>query len=464
MSIISGLRTTLLLFLLSVTIPIYAQDIAPHYERDSLASPIEEYPVAKKRFGRAAASLVLAELIPWSFSKFITKRDFSNVTLNSIKHNLKPKNWEWDNDAFPTNQIDHPYHGSVFFNSFRSNGYGFWESAPAALVGSYLWETAGENQAFSKNDIINTTFGGITIGETVHRLTRKILQTKRRGFRRYVNETIGMVINPTNGFRRITDGEWGKVPGRFEKLDSTLLLLEAEAGIRKVNLKDDQANFGVYGRLKLIYGNPFENYKTPFASFVMNVEVGQDDTAFVNSVNIVAPVNGWLLSSNSRNRHLMSINSNYDYMNNQNFSYGGQSIYLNLFSEFGLNTQTRIKTSVGMGPVLIGAFRERAIFNGRSYDFGGGAGLSANAELNMKDKFMLEFHYNTRLLHTYNGYTTSYFSQSFAAEIEYALSKEISFSTAPGVFLIKENYKDGPDVSRGIPSLKIGFKYRIAYF
>lgn len=463
MSITSGLKTALFLLLLSVTIPIYAQDVAPRYERDSLASTIEEYPVAKKRFGRAAASLVLAELIPWSFSKFITKRDFSNVTLNSIKYNLKPKNWEWDNDAFPTNQIDHPYHGSVFFNSFRSNGFTFWESAPAALVGSYLWETAGENQAFSKNDIVNTTFGGITIGETVHRLTRKILQTKRRGFRRYVNETIGMVINPTNGFRRITDGEWGKVPGRYEKLDSTLLLLEAEAGIRKVNMKDDQANFGVYGRLKLLYGNPFENYKTPFGSFMMNVEVGQDDSSFVNSVNIVAPVNGWLLSANSRNRHLMTINSNYDYMNNQNFSYGGQSIYINLFSEFGLNTQARIKTSIGMGPILIGAYREREIFNSRSYDFGGGAGLTANAELNLADKFMFELHYNTRLLGTWNGNTSSYFSQSIATELEYVLSKEISFSTAPGIFLIQENYKDGVDISRSIPSLKVGFKYRIAY-
>lgn len=463
MSINFGFRTTLPLLFLSISIPIYAQTPAQQLETDSLESAIIEYPVKKKRFGRAAASLVLAELIPWSYSKFITHAEFSNISLKTIGHNLKLKNWAWDDDAFPTNQIDHPYHGSVFFNSFRSNGYSFWQSAPAALVGSYIWETAGENQAPSKNDILNTTFGGITIGETVHRLTGKILQTRRRGFRRYINETISMVINPTNGFRRIADGEWGKVPHRLEKLDPTVLQLEAEAGIRKINMKDDQANFGVYARLKLIYGNPFENYKTPFGSFVMNAEVGQDDSSFVNSVNIVGAVNGWLLSTNSRSRHLLSLTSNYDYINNQAFYFGGQSINFNLFSEFGLRTTTRLKTSVGMGPIIIGAYGENGMYNGRHYDYGAGGGLNANAELNLSDKFMFEVHYNARLVGTWNGNTSSYFSQAISTELEYALSKEISFSTAPGLFLVQENYKSSADVHKTIPSLKVGFKYRIAY-
>ncbi|MCX2454291.1 DUF3943 domain-containing protein [Pedobacter sp. PLR] len=462
MSIISGLRTTLPLLFLSISIPIYAQTTSPQSETDSLASPIEEIPV-KKRFLRASSSLLIAELIPWSYSKFITHAEFSNISLKTIGHNLKLKNWAWDDDAFPTNQIDHPYHGSVFYNSFRSNGFTFWQSAPAALVGSYLWETAGENQAPSKNDIINTTIGGITIGESVHRLTRKILQVRRRGFRRYLNETVSMVINPTNGFRRIADGEWGKLASRTEQIDSTLLLLEAESGIRKVNMRDDQANFGVYGRLKLIYGNPFENYKTPFGSFVLNAEVGQDDSSFVNALNIVGAVNGWLLSSNSRSRHLVSITSNYDYINNQAWYYGGQSINFYLFSEFGLNSKTKLKTSVGMGPILIGAYGENGKYNGRFYDYGAGAGLNANAEVNMSDKFMFEVHYNARLTGTWNGNTSSYFSQSIATELEYVLSKELSFSTAPGLVLLKENYKTTPDVHKTLPSLKVGFKYRFAY-
>ncbi|MBB2148158.1 DUF3943 domain-containing protein [Pedobacter gandavensis] len=462
MSIISGFRTTLSLLFLSISIPIYAQSPAQEIEPDSLASPIIEIP-AKKRFARAASSLLIAELIPWSFSKFITHAEFSNISLNSIKHNLKFSSWNWDDDAFPTNQIDHPYHGSVFFNSFRSNGFSFWQSAPAALVGSYIWETAGENQAPSKNDIINTTFGGITIGETVHRLTRKILQTRRRGFRRYLNETISLAINPTNGFRRIADGEWGKVPSRTEKLDTTLLQVEAESGIRKFNMRDDQANFGVYARLKLIYGNPFDNYKIPFSSFILNAEVGQDDSSFVNSVNIVGTVHGWLLNKNSRNRNLLSITSNYDYLNNQAYYYGSQSLNINLFSEFGLNTSTRIKTSLGMGPIMLAAFGENGIYNGRPYDYGAGAGVNGNAELNISNKFMFEAHYNGRFINTWNGNTSSYSSQNFVTELEYTLSKEITISTAPSLMLIQENYKNGPDVHKTIPGLKVGFKYRIAY-
>lgn len=56
-----------------------------------------------------------------------------------------------------------------------ANGYNVWQSSIATAVGSYVWETGGETQAPSINDFVNTTFGGILLGEMMHRVSRNII-------------------------------------------------------------------------------------------------------------------------------------------------------------------------------------------------------------------------------------------------------------------------------------------------
>ena len=69
-----------------------------------------------------------------------------------IKYNLIPLEEEkfkqgfvWDNDNLDTNMFFHPYHGNLYFNAARSNGYGFWQSGLFALGGSGLWELLGSS-------------------------------------------------------------------------------------------------------------------------------------------------------------------------------------------------------------------------------------------------------------------------------------------------------------------------------
>ncbi len=73
----------------------------------------------------------------------------------------------------------------MFFNAARTNGYSFWESAPFVLVGSYFWEMFAETQGPSLNDLVNTTLGGITLGEASYRLSQLILDDRARGGARF---------------------------------------------------------------------------------------------------------------------------------------------------------------------------------------------------------------------------------------------------------------------------------------
>src|ERR1700761_628677 len=72
-----------------------------------------------KHFGRGAIEFGLAEVVPWSFDKFLKKADYANISFKTVGNNLKPSSWTWDDDNFQTNQFGHPYQGSLFYNSFR---------------------------------------------------------------------------------------------------------------------------------------------------------------------------------------------------------------------------------------------------------------------------------------------------------------------------------------------------------
>ena len=102
---------------------------------------------ATKHFWLAVGELAIVEFIPWAFAKWIrTWEDpadnWANVTADTWWSNIN-HGWEYDGDAFLTNYFAHPYHGSLYFNTGRANGYDFWESTAWALTGSALWEYFG---------------------------------------------------------------------------------------------------------------------------------------------------------------------------------------------------------------------------------------------------------------------------------------------------------------------------------
>ena len=103
----------------------------------------------------------------WAFDRYIRKADFAYINGRTIKDNLK-HGFVWDNDAMGTNMFMHPYHGSLYFNSARSNGYNFWQSGLFAFGGSFMWEMFMENEYPSTNDIIATPIGGMALGEVTY--------------------------------------------------------------------------------------------------------------------------------------------------------------------------------------------------------------------------------------------------------------------------------------------------------
>src|SRR5690606_33969004 len=113
-------------------------------------------PEREKKFLRAGSEWLIANIIPATFNRFITKDPYSYISFKNFINHQRFSAWDWDDNQFTTNHLDHPYHGQLYFNAFRSNGYNFYQSSIATFAGSYIWETGGETQAPSINDLVNT--------------------------------------------------------------------------------------------------------------------------------------------------------------------------------------------------------------------------------------------------------------------------------------------------------------------
>ncbi len=415
----------------------------------------------KKRFWLGAGELLLSEATPWIVDNNIRKVDYTHISWQTVKYNLSPTSWAWDNDAFTTNQFGHPYHGSLFYNSFRSNGYTFWQSVPASFAGSYLWETFAENQPPAPNDFINTGFGGITLGEMTYRLANKIINNRSRGLKRQISEVFALLINPVNGLTRIIDGRWGKVMGNSTERDSSNVYTEFDLGVRKFKVDNSNGSFGFYAHVRLLYGTPFENYETPFSNISVNAELGKDDSSKLNIISAYGSIRGWRINEKENVQHLLMISMNYDYINNESFFYSAQSIKLNLFSSFKMSHGFTINTSVGAGPVILAAVPDSLQYEGRNYDFCTGIGFHANFTLSIANHLFYTINYRGGWLKTINGNATDYFLHTVTSELRYMLMDGISICAEPGYFNLHANYKNYPDVDRSYPYLRISCRYSL---
>ncbi|WP_431209571.1 DUF3943 domain-containing protein [Puia sp. P3] len=414
-------------------------------------------------FLRSSGELLLAGLAPFLLDRYITREDYARISWQTVGYNLNPRHWEWDYDGFQTNQIGHPFHGSLFFNAFRSNGYSFWQSVPAAFAGSYLWETFSENQPPAPNDFVNTGFGGIILGETAHRLSARLLRNGSRGLKKQAAELLALFIDPMNGFNRILNGQWGR-PTLSSPADKTPLKLEFDAGLRHYDGVSSKllrnGRFGVYGRIRLFYGDPALDPKTPFSNISMIVEGGQDDSSMINVVTVYGSLTGWILHSGT-NSHVAALSANYDYIHNVAFLYSGQSLRMTLFSHFSLGGKNSLATSLGAGPVILAAVPNSYLFHTRNYDYGPGFSFNGAATLLLANRLTGTINYRGGWMRTVNGNATAYFLHVITADVSIRVAPRFGLGGEIGYFTLHGTYPHFAAIDRTYPYLRISVRYTL---
>src|SRR5204862_7245858 len=79
------------------------------------------------------------------YNRRYSREKVYDTNFDTLELNLH-SGWVIDHDPFATNQLLHPYQGSIYMGIARSSGLNFWESSLYTLGGGFVWEPAGEKQ------------------------------------------------------------------------------------------------------------------------------------------------------------------------------------------------------------------------------------------------------------------------------------------------------------------------------
>ena len=187
------------IIVLFAVFPSLGQSFADMVKADTIG-------VRKKNPYLALGEILTINMGVWAFDRFDARSDFSYISGETIKRNFET-GFVWDNYHIGTNFIMHPYHGSLYFNTARSNGFNYFESVPFTMIGSLMWECFLEIEPPSINDLITTTFVGSMFGEITYRLSNRVLNNSARGANRVFREIFAGIISPIHEVNRIISGE-----------------------------------------------------------------------------------------------------------------------------------------------------------------------------------------------------------------------------------------------------------------
>jgi Domain of unknown function (DUF3943) len=410
-----------------------------------------------KRFWAGFGELMLVQLIPHFYNADIRDAVWAQVSAQSIKNNLLYA-WQWDDNQFVNNQFSHPYHGSLYFNSARTNGYNFWESFAWPFVGSAMWEIAGEAWAPAPNDLLNTSLGGVVLGETLFRLSSLALDNTATGSERTFREIGAFILDPLRGFNRLVRGETHGVSANPPDWRPSSIFGVLDVGYRRtanqfsfdsVKTGIDQWDLG----FKLAYGDAVTDLRgKPFSYFGLAAEVAgppPDSARRLNRLSARGSLAAWPLGSSGR--HQFALMMEYDYFNNPAIEYGGQSVLAGVVSTFGeKGKNVWAQTSVLFDGVVIGATKSDyySTLEGRDYDYGPGLGASLSGTLFYKRHLQANLSYLGIWIHTIDGSQSAHYQDALSFEARYWMNRRLGLGASVTRYSRTSNYTGQPDVSQ----------------
>ncbi len=375
-----------------------------------------------KRFLRTAATVGGLNLAVWGFDRFIQHGDFAYVTLNSIKENFR-RGFIWDNDKMGTNMFLHPYHGNLYFNSARSNGYNFWRSGAFAVEGSAMWELFMECEYPSTNDIIATPIGGMALGEVAFRASDVLVDDRLSGNRRFTHELCIALISPMRGLTRLINGDsWRRRPVTGRSFPLPDVTLEYSAGLRALEFEDEifDTGIGFTTRCFIEYGDRFsETSDTPYDYFTVRSNINiQASQPLLGQLNIMGRLASHAYEFRNRNYFSVGMYQHFDYYDSDTISdVSAKTPYkLGVPASFGCGVLYRDDPHKGWNfsadahanAVILGAIlSDYYMVDERNYNLASGFSLKGSASLEiLGGRFRASARHEYYRLYSWRGYAS----------------------------------------------------------
>lgn len=464
---------------------------------DSLTVPTmsNPYPTVKKHPWRAAAETFGLNVGVWAFDRFVMQEDFAKISPTTIKNNIK-HGFVWDNDQFSTNLFAHPYHGNLYYNTARSNGMTFWESAPYAFAGSLMWETCAEVEPPAINDLMATTLGGIALGEVTFRFSSQLLDDSKRGFGRFLRELAAGVICPPRAFNRLITGDAWRV--RTENPlyhDYDRIPVQFELGFGNRYLADAGSLFrgehNPYIEMRGIYGNPFEaECNEPYDYFTAGVTFGlSGNQPLVSRVNLMGRIWGKELPTTTDMELLVGVFQYFNYFDAEEVKDGSGKIPYKISEAASigpgivyrfpsLHRKVSLSQSLHVGGILLGGcLTDYYNIIDRNYNLGSGYSVKSQTHLDFGQKGMFSLGFQHYRIFTWKGYegkdlttvnplylnaqgdrgNTSF--TVITPIVEYVLGPHVRINWETSLYYRRSHYKYHPDLDFDTFETRVGLMY-----
>jgi hypothetical protein len=321
----------------------------------SLQSP------AAKNYSLPVFEIVGEEFLLNEFNRHFAGVPDYNSNLATIRHNLH-SSWVVDDDPFRTNQLGHPYAGSLYHGFARAAGLNFWESLAYDFGGATLWEIAGENTPPSRNDLYNTTVGGAFLGEALFRMSSLVLE-HRDSLPQFWRELGAAVISPPVGFDRLAFRDkmdaifasrnpdyYGRLQVGFSEATQNTQGESAVNTQREEALIDFSIDYGLPGKTGYNYTRPFDYFSFQATASSANG---------VENVSTRGLVIGKSYESGDAIRGVWGLYGTYDYFSPQIFRVSSTGLSLGTTGQWDIGSSVILQGSAlgGAGYAAVGAVK-----------------------------------------------------------------------------------------------------------
>jgi len=453
-------------------VPVAAQETEPSFlaraiESASLFEQPAPDPYANARscagcpprsVGRAFLQTTVVNVF-YGLANLVRGQVTARVTPKTWWANME-NGWVWDLDDFVVNQIGHPYQGSNYYNAGRANGLSFYESAAMAAFGSATWEFYGETNKASLNDFINTTLGGIAIGEVLHRVSWLMRDPTKSGSGRLWREIGATVLDPVTGYNTFRRGDASRISEKPAEMIPSALGGFASAGVlwRGTEHEAFEGAGQSFAEVDLLYGDVLQGRsRTPYDAFAMTLRFGGG--APVSEARLIGRLLGEPLGK--AGKFQLSVAQAYDFQTNDAYSFGAQSFDLGVSFTQPLSSRIGLTLSGSGGLTVLGAIdslplgvEEVPVEEGeptggqgvsegpRFYDYGPGSKFTLRALL-LHDRvpFAVAF-YEGRQLYSLDGLRANHFLQHARLDLRVPIYKPIGFGVAAEYFSRHTYYQD----------------------
>ena len=411
-----------------------------------------------RRLGRAFLQVTYVNIV-YELANLIRGQDTAKITPETWWVNMK-RGWEWDLDDFVVNQIGHPYQGNNYFTTGRANGLNFWESSALTAFGSGTWEYFGETNQASLNDFINTTLGGISLGEMFHRTAWLVRDTRATGKPRLWREIAATAIDPMTGLNRFLSGDATRVVEKPADMQPSSLDALTAAGVlwRGSNTDEVQNSVDPFLEVDLLYGDATSGRsRTPYDAFVARFDFGGG-----NAVSEIR-LRGRLIGQPYRNGGLqLTVSQGYQFNDNDAYRFGAQSFEANLGVTRTLSSQFGLLAAAWGGVTVLGAVdsvplptpeqpdlpveQEEAgqgVSTGpRFYDYGPGTNFGGFFTLKRGGSEFVTLSYDAHHLRVLDGVRANHFLQRARANLILPLRGQLGVGVAAEFFDRRTFYQD----------------------